>query len=42
MQRIMCITGATAGFGEACARRFALDGWKIIATGRRYESIVDM
>lgn len=39
MQRIMCITGATAGFGEACARRFALDGWKIIATGRRKERL---
>ena len=39
MQKIICITGATAGFGEACARRFAQEGWKIIATGRRQERL---
>lgn len=39
MQKIICITGATAGFGQATARRFAQDGWKIIATGRRQERL---
>lgn len=29
------VTGATAGFGEAICRRFAAEGAKVIATGRR-------
>ena len=29
------ITGATAGIGEAAARRFAGEGWRVIGTGRR-------
>lgn len=33
------VTGATAGFGAAIARRFARDGAKIIATGRRKERL---
>jgi 3-hydroxy acid dehydrogenase/malonic semialdehyde reductase len=33
--KIVLITGATAGFGAACARRFAKAGARIIATGRR-------
>ena len=32
---IVFITGATAGFGRATARRFAQDGAKIVGTGRR-------
>lgn len=39
MQRIACITGATAGFGEACARHFVQEGWKVIITGRRQERL---
>jgi NADP-dependent 3-hydroxy acid dehydrogenase YdfG len=35
MTRTVLVTGATAGFGEATARRFAKDGWNIIITGRR-------
>ena len=33
------ITGATAGIGQAAARRFAKDGWTIIATGRRRDRL---
>ncbi|MEO7787069.1 MAG: SDR family NAD(P)-dependent oxidoreductase [Sphingomicrobium sp.] len=29
------ITGVTAGIGEACARMFVADGWRVIGTGRR-------
>jgi len=32
---IVLITGATAGFGEAMARRFVKEGHRVIATGRR-------
>lgn len=33
------ITGATSGFGEACARRFAEAGWSLVITGRREERL---
>ena len=33
------ITGATSGFGEACARVFARDGWRLVLTGRRQERL---
>ncbi|MBO9150647.1 SDR family NAD(P)-dependent oxidoreductase [Chitinophaga sp. GCM10012297] len=33
------ITGATAGFGEACATRFAKEGYRLIITGRRAERL---
>lgn len=36
------ITGATSGFGEACARMFASNGWKLILTGRRHERLVNL
>ena len=36
---IVFITGATAGFGLAIARRFAADGARIIAAGRRQERL---
>ncbi len=36
---IVFVTGATAGFGDAIARRFASDGHRIIATGRRTERL---
>jgi serine 3-dehydrogenase len=35
MMKTILITGATAGFGEAAAKRFAGGGWRVIGTGRR-------
>ncbi|MFL6727604.1 MAG: SDR family NAD(P)-dependent oxidoreductase [Sphingomicrobium sp.] len=35
MMKTVLITGATAGFGEATARRFVGSGWRAIGTGRR-------
>ena len=39
MKHIVLITGATAGFGEAAARRFLAHGHKVIAAGRRAERL---
>ncbi len=33
------ITGATSGIGQACARKFAQGGYRIIATGRRADRL---
>ena len=33
--KTILITGATAGFGEAAARKFVGGGWRVIGTGRR-------
>ena len=39
MTKTILITGATAGFGRAAARRFAAGGWRIIGTGRRADRL---
>ena len=39
MQPTLFITGTTSGFGEACARRFATAGWKLVITGRRQDRL---
>jgi 3-hydroxy acid dehydrogenase/malonic semialdehyde reductase len=39
MPKIAFITGATSGFGAACARRFAARGWNLIVCGRRQERL---
>lgn len=36
-RKIVLITGATSGIGEACARKFAQGGYDTIITGRRGE-----
>lgn len=37
--RILLVTGASAGFGLAIARRFAAEGWRVIAAGRRQDRL---
>ncbi len=39
MSKTILITGATAGFGAAAARRFADGGWNVVGTGRRAERL---
>lgn len=39
MTLTVLVTGATAGFGDAIARRFVKDGHRVIATGRRRERL---
>ncbi len=39
MSLTVLITGATAGFGEAMARRFVRDGHRVIAAGRRADRL---
>jgi NADP-dependent 3-hydroxy acid dehydrogenase YdfG len=36
------ITGASAGFGEACARAFAAEGHRLILTARRLEKLEEL
>lgn len=37
--KTILITGATSGFGKACAERFAREGWRLIVSGRRLEKL---
>ncbi|MDX2494883.1 MAG: SDR family NAD(P)-dependent oxidoreductase, partial [Desulfuromusa sp.] len=39
MAKKILITGATSGFGKACAEYFAAQGWQLILTGRRAERL---
>lgn len=38
-KKIVMVTGATSGIGEACARKFARGGYNVIITGRRKEKL---
>jgi 3-hydroxy acid dehydrogenase/malonic semialdehyde reductase len=42
MEKTILITGATAGFGRACAELFAGKGWKLVLTGRRAERLEEL
>lgn len=39
MKKIVCITGASSGFGEACAFTFSAHGYNLIIAGRRNERL---
>jgi serine 3-dehydrogenase len=39
MTKTIFVTGATAGIGEAAARRFVAGGWRVIGTGRRRDRL---
>lgn len=42
MRKIVLITGATSGIGEACARKFAKGGYDVIITGRRARLLANL
>lgn len=42
MQRIAFITGASSGFGKACAEKFACHGYDVIINGRREERLLEL
>lgn len=42
MNKIILITGATAGIGKACAEKFAANHFNIIITGRRKDRLQDL
>lgn len=41
VQKTILITGATSGFGLACAKRFAAERWQLILTGRREDRLLN-
>ena len=42
MNKIVLITGATSGIGLACARKFAVNGDKLILTGRNEQRLAEI
>lgn len=39
MTQTVFVTGATSGFGEACARLFGAEGWNVVISGRRAQRL---
>ena len=37
--RTVLVTGASSGFGQACARRYAAEGWQVIIAARRSDRL---
>ena len=42
MRKIVFITGASAGFGKACAEKFASYGYDLVINGRREERLLEL
>jgi len=42
MTKTVLVTGATAGFGQAAARKFAAGDWHVIGTGRRSDRLREL
>jgi 3-hydroxy acid dehydrogenase/malonic semialdehyde reductase len=42
VKKIICITGASSGFGEACAYTFAKNNYNLIIAGRRQEKLKNL
>ena len=42
MSKIVFITGASSGFGKACAEKFACHGYDIIINGRREDKLLEL
>jgi 3-hydroxy acid dehydrogenase / malonic semialdehyde reductase len=42
MNKIICITGATSGFGEATSYKFSASGYDLIVTGRRENKLQEL
>lgn len=38
-KKIVLITGASSGIGEGCARKFAMNGYRLILNGRNMEKL---
>jgi 3-hydroxy acid dehydrogenase / malonic semialdehyde reductase len=42
MPKVVFITGASSGFGKACAEKFACHGYDLIINGRREERLLEL
>ena len=42
MNKIVLVTGASSGFGKACAEKFASEKYNVIITGRRKDRLIEL